>query len=461
MTGYTTDDFYDIGSIRDLMAKLNFDFEDAPVDMHDWKQEQNDATNTARIIARKHDYLVYYIQLKYASSDRFWKEIATRIIKENTGLCMVCIHIPTAFKWVFSNLSRNFSNAFSETRHIPIELDISGGSELPKPLTEFLESMKLTESVTSTYAVMNQVSNAFDRYAVEISDELKINVFDALKSLSEGIVLDKYNKMTLDEQTLEEIREPIFTLLYRIIFTLYAEDRGVFPMNDKVYYDEFSLKWIKHNWLLCAADAIPEYGVQKRLWKLFKLIESGSENMGYARSQFQMKSYYGRLFDSKHNDHLQSYKIKNQYLLHMLNLLTRNLDRDGNYFFFDYSALGTGNLGSIYEGLLEYHLIIKDGQIIELPNRDDRKSLGIYYTPPHVVDYIVENSVGPLIDNIIKSTEKSDEQVEKILKLNILDPAMGSGHFLVGAMNYIAKRICEIECQITGGGGRMNRLVLA
>jgi len=449
MTNYTLDDFRDFDSIRSLMPRLNFDFEDAPVDMHNWKQEQSDATSIARIIARKHDYQVYYIQLK-TGTERLWKELASRIIKENAGLCMVCIHIPARFQWVFSNLSKNFSNAFSETRHIPIELSPSKGNELPKPLVGFLETMKLSDKDTSTAAVMNQVSDAFDRYAVKISNELKINVFDALKSLSEGIVLDDFNGLALDEQTLEEIREPIFTLLYRIIFILYAEAREVFPINDKVYSNEFSIHWIKHNWLLGDTKSVPEYGIQKRLWNLFKLVESGSESMGYDKKDFQMKSYYGRLFDSNHNDRLQSYKIKNHYLLQMLNLLTRNLDKDGNYFFFDYSALSTGNLGSIYEGLLEYHLSIKNGLIVELPNRNDRKSSGAYYTPPHVVDYIVENSVGPLIDSIVKSTSKSDEQIEKILKLNILDPAMGSGHFLVGVMNYIAKRICEIECLTTG-----------
>ena len=60
------------------------------------------------------------------------------------------------------------------------------------------------------------------------------------------------------------------------------------------------------------------------------------------------------------------------------------------------------------------------------------------------MDYIVENTVGPLINNIIEKNPK-DEQVDKILELNILDPAMGSGHFLIGATNYIAERICKIE----------------
>ena len=111
MINYTLNDFQDFDSIRSLMPRLNFDFEDAPVDMHNWKQEQNDATSIARIIARKHDYQVYYIQLK-TGTERLWKELASRIIKENAGLCMVCIHIPATFQWVFSNLSKNFQTPF-------------------------------------------------------------------------------------------------------------------------------------------------------------------------------------------------------------------------------------------------------------------------------------------------------------------------------------------------------------
>lgn len=445
MNNYTTADFLDLDSVQRLMSKLNYDFADAPVDIHSWGTQQAGAMLQARIIARKHDYQVFYVRTN-SNSERLWKDISSRIIKENAGLCMVWIHNPNRLRWVFSSLSKNFTSTFSETRHIPIDLNTSDDDKLPKTFVEFLNALSI-ESDSNTTSIIAQVSSAFDLFAVRIGDELKSNVFDALKLLSEGIIFNKLNKMTLTEHTLEKVREPIFTLLYRIIFVLYADDQNIFPVDNDTYYKKFSLKWIKHKWLLndIRPTTIPEYAIQKRLWGLFKLIESGSENMGYDQKTFYMKSHYGRLFDRKHHYELEHYKIKNQYLLQAIKLLTQTRDNDGNYFFLDYSALDTANLGSIYEGLLEYHLTIRDSQIAELPTRKDRKVSGSYYTPPYVVDYIVSNTIGPLIDNIVKNTDRPDEQVEKILKLNILDPAMGSGHFLVGVTNYIAKRICEIE----------------
>ena len=57
----------------------------------------------------------------------------------------------------------------------------------------------------------------------------------------------------------------------------------------------------------------------------------------------------------------------------------------------------------------------------------------------------MKNTIGPVIDDIKKKTKDPDEQIDDILALNVLDPAMGSGHFLVGVTNYIAGRICQIE----------------
>ena len=269
-------------------------------------------------------------------------------------------------------------------------------------------------------------------------------MFEALKVLSEGIVLNRSNNLILNEQTLEEIREPMFILLYRIMFVLYAEDRSVFP-DEKFYHDNFSLKWIKIHWILKSSHNINEYQVYERLKKLFRLIEMGSEDLGYEPEEFFMRSYYGRLFDRKIHSRLEKWKIPNRNLLDAIGLLTRTRDKTGNYFFLDYAALETRHLGAIYEHLLEYHLTAKDGAVADLPNPKERKSTGSYYTPQYIVGYIVENAIGPLIDDIIKKTSDPSDQIDNILALNILDPAMGSGHFLVGATNYIAKRICQIE----------------
>lgn len=231
------------------------------------------------------------------------------------------------------------------------------------------------------------------------------------------------------------------------MFVLYTEDRGIFPIENKVYHEKFSLKWLKHEWLLKSdlQKKLKEYEVEERLRNLFRLIELGSEDFGYKAEEFFMRSYYGRLFDKRVHQELEEWKIPNKQMLEAISLLTRTRDKRGNYFFLDYAALETRHLGSIYEHLLEYHLAVKDKKIADLPDPKERKSSGSYYTPDYIVNYIVENTVGPVIDHIIKETKDSSEQIEKILSINILDPAMGSGHFLVATVKYIAKRICEIE----------------
>lgn len=432
----------DLSSLRNLFAELNYDFVDEPVNKQDWSETEKNTVTESRIIAKKDDYLIYYIQTN-TDSLKEWKGIATRIIKQRHGLCLVCSHNPSGFKWVFSSISKEFSKSFSETRHIPVEIRPDSG--VPKSFIEFLEKIEAKDNNATSIAA--KVSEAFDNFAVQIHDELTINVFEALKVLTEGIVRNELNKLPFSNEILDKIREPIFILLYRIMFVLYAEDRGIFPTDQEFYYNNFSLKRIKHEWLLKpeTQKKLKEYEAQELLRKLFRLIELGSEDLGHDPKEFFMRSYYGRLFDRKIYPDLEKWKISNKYLLDAISLLTRTRDKKGNYFFLDYAALETRHLGSIYEHLLEYHLTIKGNKIADLPDPQERKTTGSYYTPAYIVDYIVNNTIGPIIDKIINQTITNSEKIDKILSLNILDPAMGSGHFLVGAMNYIARRICEIE----------------
>jgi hypothetical protein len=87
-------------SLRDLFSSLNFDYEDKPVDKQNWNQEMKDNVVESRIVAKKDNYLVFYIR---TSSDviRDWKKVATRIISDNHGFCLVCSHNPSGFQWIF------------------------------------------------------------------------------------------------------------------------------------------------------------------------------------------------------------------------------------------------------------------------------------------------------------------------------------------------------------------------
>ena len=139
-----------------------------------------------------------------------------------------------------------------------------------------------------------------------------------------------------------------------------------------------------------------------------------------------------------------------------------------NYQQIPYNYFTPRQLGSIYESLLEYQLdvsketmvyrrkgkykkwdkltaeikkklkgfepIIKREQLFFTPDNSERKATGSYYTPDYIVQYIVKETIGPLCE------KKSSQE---ILDLKVCDPAMGSGHFLNGALNFLTKKYLE------------------
>ena len=85
-----------------------------------------------------------------------------------------------------------------------------------------------------------------------------------------------------------------------------------------------------------------------------------------------------------------------------------------------------------------------DGWIVDLLNdRGERKATGSYYTPDYLVKYIVEATVDPLLHKAVVGT-KGDEKIDAVLALNVLDPSMGSGHFLVEVVERISRFLVEL-----------------
>ena len=82
---------------------------------------------------------------------------------------------------------------------------------------------------------------------------------------------------------------------------------------------------------------------------------------------------------------------------------------------------------------------------IELVNdKGERKTSGSYYTPDDIVKYIVEHTVGPVLERAVADKTTDSDKLEAVLEVNVLDPAMGSGHFLVEATEYIARYLVDL-----------------
>ncbi len=306
-------------------------------------------------------------------------------------------------------------------------------------------------------------------YAQRVGAELKENVYDALRWLCQGF-LDSNSQ--LSPKDLTEIHESALILLYRILFLLYAEsehERELLPLSNVDYRERIGLCALKRDVADQRTWLAETHSLWSRLADLFRLVNRGSESLG-------IYAYNGGLFDVQLHPLLERWQIGDRYLAEALRLLACT-EVEGRRGFLEYSALDVRELGSIYEGLLEHKLIHKNGALDWGKDRSQRKKTGSYYTPEYIVQYIVEQTVGPLIDEIqsgLKANlDELDEKVrrargenrklleekkgkllqdarERVLDLKILDPAMGSGHFLVSACDFVARRIAEMEAELTG-----------
>jgi hypothetical protein len=280
-------------------------------------------------------------------------------------------------------------------------------------------------------------------YAKEIGEGLQENVYKAMQKLAEGFFADPTNGLNRSEEDLKTVQDNSMLLLYRILFICFAESRGLLDINNR-YYHGMSLQEMKKE-IATKIDtkeflAPFSYAYWEKLKNLFNLINEGSESDRWRidRSVFYIPAYNGGLFDPDKNIFLSTKHVSDPYLAEALDLLARS-----DKAMVDYSSLDIKHLGSIYEGLLEYKLT---SDLNLLTDKGERKATGSYYTPDYVVKYIVQNTIGPVLDQKKKEWFHSVDRkkfANHILSMKVLDPAMGSGHFLVEAVDYLARALVE------------------
>ncbi len=320
-------------------------------------------------------------------------------------------------------------------------------------------------------------------HAKTIGNNLKENVYKAMKKIAEGFLGRPQNNLDRnDEAARERVQKNTMLLLYRLLFLLYAEDRNLLDLTNTKYLNNHSFRRIKKEVEEKRGRIEQGYDnsgttIWDRLKSLFELINVGSEAIG--EKEFHVPAYNGGLFDTKKNPELdEKWKIGDKYLAEAIHLLTWS-DVNGAGGFVDYSELEIRHLGSIYEGLLEYKLKVAEsdkvtkenewvalekynegrkqkkafpefdefsrarkGELYLATDKGERKATGSYYTPDYIVNYIVRNTIGAVVDEKWKEAqEKNKSFVDATLSVKVLDPAMGSGHFLVGAVDFLADKL--------------------
>ncbi len=237
----------------------------------------------------------------------------------------------------------------------------------------------------------------------------------------------------------------LLRLVYRLIFLLVAEDRGLLlvPAADELarqrYRDHYGVGRLR-----TLAAGRSSRGPHPDLWRSLLVVMRGlSSPEGVAALGLPALGSF--LWSDEATPDLDSADISDTDLLAALRSITFLVDRDARILRpIDYRNLGADELGGIYEGLLELHPVLEeDGSHFALETfaGSERKSTGSYYTPDSLIVALLDSALSPLLDEATRAREPE----EALLALRVLDPAAGSGHFLVAAGRRIAHRLAAVR----------------
>ena len=159
----------------------------------------------------------------------------------------------------------------------------------------------------------------------------------------------------------------------------------------------------------------------------------------------------GGLFNHEQCSDLMAANLSNKDFFAAMRLM-RWAYLNGSYTLIDYKNMDTEELGSLYEGMLELvpHIANNDGSLsfsLLDSSGNERKSTGSYYTPDFLVQNLIKTALDPVIAQKLKDNPQNPEQA--LLSLKVIDPACGSGHFLLAAARRIANELTQVRAQST------------
>jgi hypothetical protein len=311
-------------------------------------------------------------------------------------------------------------------RHLEFNLDVALDDELTfRALAILLSARMFSRGHGSTSSPLHLLIAASEKHAAGACSALRRGVFDASTELLGAMLAGRPG------HAVDAGFEQALTIVYRLLFLLFAEARQLVPLWHRVYKESYSVE------ALCetAARARTPRGLWDALRAISRLAHSGCRTM-----DLRVTPFNGRLFapsrtplaDRRNLDEASARRA-------LIALSTRRAGDDAGLEPIAYRDLGVEELGAVYESLLDYeprvHRVRRSaahphGLRLSLePGSIRRKTTGSFYTPQAIADYLVRRTLGPLVDKA---------PAERILALRVLDPSMGSGAFLVAACSYLA-----------------------
>mgnify|MGYP001183205851 CR=1 FL=1 len=293
-----------------------------------------------------------------------------------------------------------------------------------------------------------------------VRDKLRDGVEECIKRLANGFLAHPKNddlrkRITnrADDRriTPEDLYRQLLRLVYRFLFLMVSEDRGLISSNP-LYLNHYSITRLRR-----LVDDRSAYTGHHDLWISFRLLwRLLSEDSRFPQignrppaELLDLPVLDGDLFDPIYLDECH---ITNRDLLSALWYLINYQDSPSSPpRRVNYAALDVEELGSVYESLLDYHPWINTSGTpsFDLRPGSERKSTGSYYTPAELVGELVRSALNPVVEDRLKDDSTREDQERALLSIRVVDPACGSGHFLLAAARHLGKMLARIR---TGAG---------
>ena len=308
---------------------------------------------------------------------------------------------------------------------------------------------------------------------------------DALPNIARGLGewLESQGTDLTDREQLRRIEEGALTLVFRYMFLLHTEARGYLPIGSAAYRPHSARQLAEDSRM--AQSSFSRRATQRwdRLRTLVRMVRTGERSAG-------VPAYNGSLFAASGfpgSDLLEQAEIADVYLGPALTAIAYETDKR-NAPGLDYAGLQIGHLGAIYEALLTLRLTRAPEDLAYDPKQDvfrpvradeqpevtrtqlyyqaeagGRKAGGVFYTRHEFVDHLLNHSLLPALDDHLEEVKRvadrnPKEATRRLFDFSVVDPAMGSAHFLTAALGMIADRIELFLAQVGGLPGIAQQL---
>ncbi len=274
-------------------------------------------------------------------------------------------------------------------------------------------------------------------------DGLRGGVEEAIRVLGEGALAHPANAALREALrsgalSTQDYYRQLLRQVYRLLFLFVAEDRGLLldpkadPTTRSRYVEHYSTARLRK---------LAERTRGTAHHDLYQALRVVMDALGRDEGcpSLALPALGSFLWSREAVGHLATAEISNANVLEALRALAFTR-RDGRLRAVDYRNLGSEELGSVYESLLELHPEVNaDAAVFELKSSSghERKQTGSYYTPRSLIQCLLDSALEPVLAEAVRSSDPE----RAILALKVCDPACGSGHFLIAAAHRIAKRL--------------------